>query len=49
MKSGNVKYICERMLGLKWLPDISDFAANILEKCDSKLEQMYILGACYFI
>ncbi|MEO3725357.1 hypothetical protein ABHN98_12495 [Pseudomonas syringae] len=49
MERSQVKYICESMLGIKWVPDLDSNVRDVLASCDSKLEQMYILGACHFI
>lgn len=45
----DVSYICEHMLHIKWRPQLNMPALEILSKTDSKLEQMFFLGAWHFI
>ncbi|MFJ4431466.1 hypothetical protein ACIPZG_10920 [Pseudomonas sp. NPDC089395] len=49
MKNKDVEYICKSMLHIDWSPVLDPKALEILARCDSKLEQMFILGACNFI
>lgn len=49
MNNKDVEYICNQMLKISWSPNFEPDVLDVLEKCDSKLEQMFILGACYFL
>jgi hypothetical protein len=44
-----LQYICRQMLHVDWSPKLSEQALNILSRCDSRLEQMFILGALHYI
>ncbi|MFD1214972.1 hypothetical protein [Microbulbifer celer] len=49
MKINDVKYICRDLLKIDWIPELGPDALEVLSRCDSKLEMMYLLGACDFI
>jgi len=49
MNSRDVQYICKEMLQIDWDPKLDPDAIDVLSQCDSKLEVMYLLGACDFI
>ncbi|WP_409279474.1 hypothetical protein [Pseudomonas defluvii] len=49
MKNQDVDYICKQMLHLDWSPVLDPKALEVLARCDSTLEQMFILGAYDFI
>jgi len=49
MKNKDVEYICNYLLKIDWVPQLSEDALEILGSCDSKLEMMFVLGACDFI
>ena len=45
----NINGLIKTALGIDWEPDITDDALRILNKCDSSTEQIYLLGAAYYI
>lgn len=49
MNSNNISYICNKLLEIDWIPKIQENAMYILDKCDTKLEIMFLLGAFYFL
>ncbi|MBB1163127.1 hypothetical protein [Aquariibacter albus] len=49
MKQQDIDYICKQMLHIDWSPRLDAKALEVLARCDSKLEAMFILGACDFI
>jgi hypothetical protein len=49
MNQTNLSYICSDLLEIDWKPRINDNALQILDKCDSKLETMFLVGALYFL
>jgi hypothetical protein len=49
MDKTQIDYICKHMLGTEWRPNIDQEVLHVLDKCQSKLEIMYLLGAAYFI
>lgn len=49
MNNRDIEYTCKQMLNIEWVPKLSLECLEIISRCDSKLEQMFILGACDFI
>lgn len=49
MNNQDIEYICTNLLKTGWVPKLDSDVLRVLEKCDSKLEVMFILGACDFI
>lgn len=49
MKQKDIDYICNHMLNIGWSPKLDAKALEVLARCDSKLEVMFILGAIDFI
>ena len=49
MNHTNLKYICNELLEVEWEPIIATNDLRILDKCGSKLECMFLLGAFHFL
>ena len=49
INENQVRYICEQMMGVHWVPNISSEVFDVVRKCDSKLELMYLLGVGFHI
>lgn len=49
ISKSNIKQLIKTAFKVDWEPDISDDAIRILNKCDSTTEQLYLLGAAYYI
>jgi ssDNA-binding Zn-finger/Zn-ribbon topoisomerase 1 len=47
-KKDAIDYACET-LGIEWRPNISDSAKKVLEKCQSRDEKEYLIGAAYYL
>lgn len=49
MNDKKLDYICRMLLEVDWVPELTAEAMRLLDKCDSTLEPMYLLGAIYFL
>lgn len=49
MNHKNFTYLCRQMLEIDWVPPLDSDALSLLDRCDSKLEVMFIAGAFHFI
>ncbi|WP_062262456.1 hypothetical protein [Endozoicomonas arenosclerae] len=49
MDNQDIEYICKNLLKTNWKPKLDSDVLSVFDKCDSKLEIMFILGACEFI
>lgn len=45
----NILNLIKTAFGFEWTPEISQEAIDILNRCDSTTEQVYFLGAAYYI
>lgn len=45
----DIRYICQHMMGVNWLPSYDRDVLRILGQCQSKLEIMYFLGIPYYL
>lgn len=49
MNKTNLEYICNKLLEISWMPSLSTSAMKLLDKCDSQLERMFLVGALYYL
>lgn len=49
MERSHINNLIKKVLEIDWEPDISDDALRIIDKCGSTTEQLYLLGAAYYI
>lgn len=49
MNQANLSYVCRELIGVRWCPVVDPADYNVINKCQSKLEIMFLLGAFYYL